>query len=209
MTGKTPPQSARSFFDFTEATAAVLDLLEKQLADCAVFVAYHDDEAQLLRIVDFRGDFEFGLSNGQTLPLQSEDSNAGHVDPAPAIFANPEVHDVSSFVGVPLVLNDETHFGTLCAVAGVPERFGRNEVELMTVLGRVIVNELERELKEQALQQRQEDLLRHNRRLRTDAFTDALTGVANRRGFERALTREWKLSHRGTVSSFLVLIDLD
>ncbi len=203
-------QSARSFFDFTEATATVLDLLETQFPDCAVFVAYHDEDAHLLRVVDFRGVHTFGISNGQTMPLlPGSDDKEGSVDPAPAILANAEVKKVRSFVGIPLELNDGSHFGTLCAVADVAQRFHRNETELLTVLGRVIVNELDRELKEQELQQKHDDLVEHNQRLRVDAFTDALTGVSNRRGFERALAREWKLSRRGTVESYLVLVDLD
>lgn len=205
-----PQSAARSFFDFTDATAAVLDLLEKQLPDCAVFVAYHDEEAHLLRIVDFRGETTFGIGNGQTMPLLPVSlKGGGSVDPAPAILANSGVHDIRSFIGIPLELNDGSHFGTLCAIANVAERFARNDIELLTVLGRVIVNELDRELLQQELEQRNEDLARHNRRLRVDVFTDALTGVANRRGFERALAREWKLSRRGTVESYLVLVDLD
>ncbi|MBI4897054.1 MAG: sensor domain-containing diguanylate cyclase [Actinobacteria bacterium] len=202
--------AARSFFDFTDATASVLDLLEKQLPDCAVFVAYHDSDAELLRIVDFRGEPQFGISNGQTMPLLPGTVVSGApVDPAPAILANPIVRDVRSFIGIPLLLNDGEHFGTLCAISNVGDRFARNDVELLTVLGRVIVNELDREVMQQQMQQRHDDLVRHNRRLRVDAFTDALTGVANRRGFERALAREWKLSRRGTVPSFLTLVDLD
>lgn len=201
--------AARRFYDFTDATAAVLDLLEKQLPDCAVFVAYHDETAELLRIVDFRGEPVFGIENGQTMPLLGNTSSGETVDPAPAILANPGVRDIRSFIGIPLELHDGEHFGTLCAIAAVEDRFARNDVELLTVLARVIVNELDRELVHQELQQRHDDLVRHNRRLRVDAFTDALTGVANRRGFERALAREWKLSRRGTVQSFLVLIDLD
>lgn len=207
---KSTHSAARSFFDFTDATASVLDLLEKQLPDCAVFVAYHDEDAELLRIVDFRGEPIYGITNGQTMPLMTDGARPdAPVDPAPAILANPVVRDVRSFIGIPLVLNDGVHFGTLCAIANVGDRFARNDVELLTVLGRVIINELDREVMQQEMQQRNEDLLRHNRRLRVDAFTDALTGVSNRRGFERALAREWKLSHRGTVESFLVLIDLD
>jgi diguanylate cyclase (GGDEF)-like protein len=210
MTG-TETQSARSFFDFSEATATVLDLLEKQLLDCAVFVAYHDDEAQLLRIVNFRGPDVFGIHNGQTMALLpgSSTGSGNIVDPAPAILANPDVHNTNSFVGIPLELQDGTHFGTLCAVADVAKRFQHNDIELLTVLGRVIVNELDRENTEQELQQRHDVLVQHNQKLRTDAFTDALTGIANRRGFERALAREWKLSRRGTIDSYLVLVDLD
>lgn len=203
-------KSARSFFDFTEATTTVLDLLASQFPDCALFVAYHDEEAQLLRIVDFRGVDTFGISNGQTMALMPGTGDAGdRVDPAPALLSNPDVKRVSSFVGIPLELNDNSHFGTLCGVASTAKRFQHNDIELLTVLGRVIVNELDRELKEQELQQKHDDLVVRNQRLRSDAFTDPLTSVANRRGFERALTREWKLSRRGTVESYLVLVDLD
>jgi diguanylate cyclase (GGDEF)-like protein len=204
------PQSARSFFDFSEATATVLDLLATQLPDCAVFVAYHDVESELLRVVDFRGPDTFALRKGQTLALPPGASRHGEiVDPAPVILASKDVRNVDSFVGIPLEMRDGSHFGTLCAVSDTAKRFRRNEVELLTVLGRVIVNELDREIKEQELERKHADLVEHAEQLRTDAFTDALTGVSNRRGFERALTREWKLSRRGTVESYLVLVDLD
>jgi diguanylate cyclase (GGDEF)-like protein len=202
-------ESARSFFDFSEATATVLDLLAKQLPDCAVFVAFHDAESQLLRIVEFRGPSIFGVRNGQTLAIVTRPGEGGIVDPAPAILASPDVKNADSFVGIPLELHDGSHFGTLCALSDSAKRFHRNEVELLTVLGRVIVNELDRENKEQEFERKHADLVEHAEQLRSDAFTDALTGVANRRGFERALAREWKLSRRGTVESYLVLIDLD
>lgn len=203
------PESARSFFDFSEATATVLDLLAKQLPDCAVFVAYHDDEAKLLRIVDFRGPDLFGIHNGQTLALMHRPGSVDNPDPAPAILASPDVKNADSFVGIPLEMADGSHFGTLCAISDSAKRFHRNELDLLTVLGRVIVNELDRERKEKAFERKHADLVEHAEQLRSDAFTDALTGVANRRGFERALAREWKLSRRGTVGSYLVLIDLD
>jgi diguanylate cyclase (GGDEF)-like protein len=203
------PESARSFFDFSEATATVLDLLEKQLPDCAVFVAYHDDAAQLLRIVDFRGPDIFGIHHGQTLALLARPGADGVVDPAPAILASPGTKNADSFVGIPLELEDGSHFGTLCAISDAAKRFHRNELDLLTVLGRVIVNELDRERKEEEFEKKHADLVEHAEQLRSDAFSDALTGVANRRGFERALAREWKLSRRGTIESYLVLIDLD
>jgi len=131
------------------------------------------------------------------------------VDPAPVILTSADVKNVDSFIGIPLEMHDGSHFGSLSAVSDTAQRFRRNEVELLTVLGRVIVNELDRDIKEQELEKKHADLVEHAEQLRTDAFTDALTGVANRRGFERALAREWKLSRRGTVESYLVLIDLD
>ena len=73
-------------------------------------------------------------------------------DPAPAILASPEVRNANSFIGIPLELVDGTRFGTLCAISDRAKRFHREEVDLLTVLGRVIVNELERERKVEVLQ---------------------------------------------------------
>jgi len=47
------------------------------------------------------------------------------------------------------------------------------------------------------------------RRLEDGSLRDALTGVLNRQAFERALTRELRLSHRYGVPACLLLIDLD
>ena len=41
------------------------------------------------------------------------------------------------------------------------------------------------------------------------AFVDALTGLANRRAFDRDLEREWQLSLRDGVDSYVVVADLD
>lgn len=208
-TGEFPvPQSARGFFDHSEATSAVLDLLGKQLPDCAVFIAHHDDEADLLRIVDFRGPDRFQLFEGQTLALLQRPGD-GHFDPGPAILTSPDVRNIDSFIGIPLEMTEGGHFGTLCAVAETAKRFRRDEIDLLTVLGRVIVDQLEQELRQQEFERRHADLTARAEQLKSDAHSDALTGIANRRGFERALAREWKLCSRGTVESYLVLIDLD
>ncbi len=52
---------------------------------------------------------------------------------------------------------------------------------------------------------------RHNLRLRLEqeAVTDALTGLANRRAFDNALTREWSRAARHDSELSLILLDLD
>jgi diguanylate cyclase (GGDEF)-like protein len=202
--------SARGFLDFGEATATVMDLLEKQLCDCDIFITALDPEAGLLRIVDARGAGEFKIAQGQTLPLPPNKAAEGaSLDPAQALLQHPEFAQVRSYVGIPLELEDGSVAGTLCAIANRTERFQHNELELLRVMARVLVNEIERERKEQDMRRRQENLRRSNRRLKIDSLTDPLTGVANRRAFDSALVREWKLAKRGTVDGFLLLIDLD
>jgi diguanylate cyclase (GGDEF)-like protein len=41
------------------------------------------------------------------------------------------------------------------------------------------------------------------------AYHDAVSGLANRRAFDRELEREWALSSRGTDDSYVVIADLD
>lgn len=205
----TVPVSARSFFDFNEATATVLDLLARQLPDCAIFIALHDQDAQLLRVVDMRGPESFGIVEGMALALPDDAPEGRAPDPAPAILSSGRVKNAESFIGIPLEMQDGEHFGTLCAISTLAKRFRRDEIDLLTVLGRVIINELDRETNEIELQRRHADLVEHAEQLRSDAFTDALTGVANRRGFERALGREWKASNHGGAQSYLMLIDID
>jgi diguanylate cyclase (GGDEF)-like protein len=53
------------------------------------------------------------------------------------------------------------------------------------------------------------DLLEANRRLEAQASTDGLTGVANRRHFDRMLALEWKRHARSASPLSLLLIDVD
>jgi diguanylate cyclase (GGDEF)-like protein len=46
-------------------------------------------------------------------------------------------------------------------------------------------------------------------RLTTQALTDSLTGLPNRRAFDRALVREWKRTLRGGSQISILLLDVD
>lgn len=48
-----------------------------------------------------------------------------------------------------------------------------------------------------------------NARLREQSLRDALTGTANRRGFDEALEQEWRRAHRRGVPLALALFDID
>ena len=55
-----------------------------------------------------------------------------------------------------------------------------------------------------------EDLLRHDRTTLAElAMHDALTGLLNRRAFDEAIEREWRVVQRGDQVISLVLIDID
>jgi diguanylate cyclase (GGDEF)-like protein len=198
---------ATGFDDSPDAIATILELLANQLPQSAVFIAEVDHTRDALRIADLRGSRSFGLSPGDVIPLDgpSADDTAGAASLVPALTSRA----ARSFVGIPLQIGDGEHAATLYAISDSTERFAHDDVELLTVMARVIAHQLERERTESDLIRRHELLRRSNRRLRVDAATDPLTGLANRRSFEQALAREWKVSRRGLVESSLMLIDLD
>jgi diguanylate cyclase (GGDEF)-like protein len=57
--------------------------------------------------------------------------------------------------------------------------------------------------------QRTGELERSNARLEALAVTDGLTGIANRRGFDAALDREWRRAQRSGEPVALALLDID
>jgi diguanylate cyclase len=110
---------------------------------------------------------------------------------------------VGALAGVPVLAPDGSVFGCLC---GVDPAGGRPDLaaELPTIelLGRLLAVLLVQELERQELQRRFE-------LAELDALTDPLTGVGNRRAWDRLLEAEEARCRRyGSVAS-LVAIDLD
>ncbi|MEX2502458.1 MAG: GGDEF domain-containing protein [Trueperaceae bacterium] len=69
---------------------------------------------------------------------------------------------------------------------------------------------LERYLKLASLmEKRTQDLLRATRRLSAMSQTDGLTGIANRRRFDGALTSEWARARRAGTPLALIMLDID
>jgi diguanylate cyclase len=110
---------------------------------------------------------------------------------------------VGALAGVPVLAPDGSVFGCLC---GVDPARGRPELaaELPTIelLGRLLAVLLAQELDRQELQRRFE-------LAELDALTDPLTGVGNRRAWDRLLDAEEARCHRYGSAASLVAIDLD
>jgi diguanylate cyclase len=110
---------------------------------------------------------------------------------------------VGALAGVPVLAPDGTVFGCLCGLdpaGGGPELAA--ELPTIELLGRLLAVLLVQELERQELQRRFE-------LAELDALTDPLTGVGNRRAWDRLLEAEEARCQRyGSVAS-LVAIDLD
>src|SRR3954451_21581940 len=182
--------SAASYRSFADATRSVLDLLEQQMPDVAVFLAHLDRSHELHRIVDTRNGGEFGLRSNLALPLS--DSFCVHMadDRAPRRCNDVRSHAVygrvaaqtrfgaGAYLGMPLELSDGARVGSLAAMSREPGRFRADHEQLLGMLARVLASELERETNER-------DLRRLN-----DSLRDQARGMAALSRAAGALTGE-------------------
>lgn len=141
-------------------------------------------------------------------------------------LANPLVLSDSCirfYAGAPLINAAGVAVGTLCVIDKVPREIDSHKISALKALARQAVAQLDlrrtlvqlgRELAEHKLRQRQiEDYqkrLEHmNLALVEQSNTDALTGVKNRRAFDRILNAQSSRTERSHSPLSLILIDID
>jgi diguanylate cyclase (GGDEF)-like protein len=110
---------------------------------------------------------------------------------------------VGAYVGVPLVDAQGRLFGTLCGINPEPMPAAIvDEQPMVEVLADMLSGLLSAELSTSALTREAETA-------RSEALTDALTGLANRRGWEVALAAEEERCRRYGATACVVAIELD
>ncbi|MBX9961831.1 MAG: sensor domain-containing diguanylate cyclase [Burkholderiales bacterium] len=110
---------------------------------------------------------------------------------------------IGSYVGLPLVRSDGSLFGTLCAIHPSPQPESIvEEQELVELLGAMLSTILQAELN--AAEQ-----TRRSEKLQVEAMTDQLTGLYNRRGWDRLLASEEERCMRYGHPAAVLIIDLD
>ena len=206
--------TGRSFANFPEATNAVLAMLEQQLPGSAVIVGHFDDTEYTYRVVAAGGDHKFDVTPGDVMPLGQTfcfNVATNATDPlcadagAHAFYRTLPVQQdlgIRSYVGVALETSDGKPVGALCAIADTADRYDDSDLLLLQVVARLLAYEIEREANANALRRLSDQLAQQ-------ASTDALTGLLNRRAFDAALQREWKLTQRDGIDSFVLVMDLD
>lgn len=110
---------------------------------------------------------------------------------------------VEAHIGVPLVLADNNVFGTICAINPDPmPDLAPLQVGAIELTARMLSTILSLEL--QSLDQR-----RSYERAKMESESDELTGLLNRRGWDRALREEDILCSQYGFSASVMVIDLD
>lgn len=110
---------------------------------------------------------------------------------------------IGAYIGVPINNRDGTLFGTLCAIDPAPQSRdlvnALSKIELLSrMLGTILANEM-----------RAEAEMRRAERAEHQAEIDSLTGLFNRRGWERFLMAEEARCARYGHPAAVVCIDLD
>lgn len=126
------------------------------------------------------------------------------------------------YAGAPLVTANGYALGTVCVVDRQPHQLSPEQVEMLRVLSRHVVQHLE--IRRDLLQLEQRLLAHEQERHSLQAYlhsletwlaevqqvlTDPLTGVLNRRGFDLRLNEEFDRARRYQAPLSLLLIDVD
>jgi diguanylate cyclase (GGDEF)-like protein len=206
--------AGRSFQSFSQATGSVLETLAREFPQSVLIVSQLDYAEGEYRVLDARGDARAGLEAGLTLPLDAAPCFHMATDAASRlcndISADPiygslelfSTRDVSAYVGAPLELSDGSRVGALAALSLSPDAYDTEDLELLSVAARMLGYEWERV-------RREREVRRLSGLLRQQDVSDPLTGLADRQRFSASLDREWQLTQRGGVSSYLVVLTVE
>jgi diguanylate cyclase len=110
---------------------------------------------------------------------------------------------IGAYIGVPLTYQDGALFGTLCAFDPMPQPpMIESELPLVEMIAKMLSGVLAAEL-------RAVEAERAKERAPIEADTDALTGLFNRRAWDRMLQIEEERCKRYGDPAYLVLMNLD
>jgi diguanylate cyclase (GGDEF)-like protein len=195
----------RRFQSFSDAADSVLDVLEDALPAGKIVLGQLDREDGSYRVIDVRGHGLEGIERGSVLPwVQGGGNGSNGAGLSSSGMLDPDfLHSlaIKSYLAVPLETSDGSSLGTLCAVGTETGLFTQDHVELLTLSGRLLTYEWE-SVKYRAELRRLEEQLRDPER------SDGVTGLPNRTSFVTALDREWRLSQRGTVASWILVCEV-
>ncbi len=204
--------TARAGMGFNEASAAVVDYLKSVLPMGFWAVTRFDGERQLY--LEVRDD-SYGLGPGGSHLWDDSfciNMVAGKTPRiAPDAMAVPEYAaagvatqiDIGAYVGIPITRADGELFGTLCGLDKAPQSDALlAQAPLLEILGMLLSTILDADLE----RTRQARLLE---RAEMAAESDQLTGLFNRRGWDRYMEIEEARFRRFGDPGAVIVVDLD
>lgn len=208
-----PPPALAAMTSFDDASRLVLDHLQSQVPMGMWTVSRVIDGRQVY--LEVTADNAFGLGVGDGPAWEDSLCHEMWVDGAPGVApdifrvpayaSNRAARELSvrSYVGIPIYNPDDTLFGTLCGIDrdARPESFTElgPQLELLGQLLSVVRN----------LEGRAVSLARRLELTLQESETDHLTGLRNRRSWQRACQTEETRHHRLGDHASVVVLDLD
>ena len=198
--------------DFAGASREVLTFLHERIGMDLWMVSRADNEDW---VVLTAADHGYGVKDGDvfrwadTLCSRMVRGDGPRVAPStadvPAYADMPLASQlpIGAYVGVPLVDANGELFGTLCGISPKPMPAAiADEQPMVEVFADMLSGLLSAELNTTAMAREAETA-------RSEALTDALTGLANRRGWEVALAAEEERCRRYGATACIVAVELD
>jgi diguanylate cyclase (GGDEF)-like protein len=189
--------AARRFGSFADAATDVLDLIESASPGGSLALGQIDWDEGECRVIEARGD---AIARGSVIPLARG---------VPATGSGGDLLDgeslaalgAANWVTAPLDAADGSVVGVLLATGAGGTAPDRHVAQLLLVGARLLSYEWE-SISSRAELRRLAELARDR------ASTDPVTGLPNRETLLAAIEREWELSKRGTVETYLVVCHL-
>lgn len=200
------------FKNFEEACCAVLTFLNQRFGFRLWMITRTEGDDWIILQTKDQG---YNIKPGQVFPWSDTLCSQMVQGKAPRIaprsqdipeYANAAVNklaDIKAYIGQPLMKEDGSLFGTLCAIdpQPQPEELVKEE-SLISLLGQMLSYILQGELREI-------EHIRQSERFKEEALTDSMTGLFNRRGWDKLLTLEEDRCKFYGHPAAIIMIDLN
>jgi len=200
------------FKDFESASRAILDFLHKRLGfDLWMITRREGDDWIILQTEDHGYGVKSGsvLKWGDSFCSQMVLGNGPNIAPDTAMISAyseapiGRLLKINAYIGLPLTRDDGSLFGTLCAINPTAQPTALvDEQEFLELTAAALSTILQLELKLASMTRRAELLAE-------ESLTDPLTGLYNRRGWDKFLASEEERCRRYGHPAVVIVIDID
>lgn len=189
----------------------LLEMLELVTRMESTYLTKVDLSARVQHVLYARNSSELQIPEGFSVPW--DDTLCKRAIDDKCFFANDvsvrwrECHaaqalGLTTYFTTPVHLADGTFYGTLCATSRDKHRFSVNSEQVLRLFASLIASCIERESLVMQLREANAALVTHS-------YTDALTGLANRRAVYEQLETLFSLARRHRSRVLVAFIDLD